>query len=449
MAFHLWGNLADVLPNVKIKTMAHSYVCAYFLSEDGKVFSCGQNNYGQLGRAVASGSAGFSNLGLVTGLPSKIVSLFAFGNSAYFLVSNGDVWSCGYNDWGELGRMVSNGSETTINLGKIEGLPADVVSVTAASSMAYFLTSNGDVWSCGFNDYGGLGRAVASGSQTVFNLGRISNLAVGVKSVISGNGHVFFLYPNGDVYSCGYNNYGQLCRTVSSGSVSVVNLGKITGLPSGIAHIATGNYGANFLNSNGDVWNGGYNEYGQLGRVVADGSPTVSNLAKLDSLPSGIVSVQIENYISYFMGENNEIWNCGNNGGGTLGRVVGYGSRVQSNLGQMTVCPDVVTTVILHSGYALFMAPDGRVWNCGYNVYGGLGRVALTGTPDNNNFSQLTGLPGKVTFLGGNNHNANFRTSKGQVLNFGQNDYGQLGRSVPAGSETTANRGIVDFKTAA
>ena len=65
----------------------------------------------------------------------------------------GSVWSCGNNQCGQLGL----GSNTNISTPKkINNLPP-IISVSAGNSFSLFVDANGKVWSCGYNDYGELG----------------------------------------------------------------------------------------------------------------------------------------------------------------------------------------------------------------------------------------------------------------------------------------------------
>src|SRR3990167_5489404 len=70
-----------------------------------------------------------------------------------FLDSLNSVWSCGDNEFGQLGL-----GHNTIVLApqKINNLPP-IISISAGDRFSLFVDANGSVWGCGFNQYGELG----------------------------------------------------------------------------------------------------------------------------------------------------------------------------------------------------------------------------------------------------------------------------------------------------
>jgi alpha-tubulin suppressor-like RCC1 family protein len=358
-----------------------------FVNSSGNVWTCGYNYHGQLGRAVAEGSVSSGNLGQVDGLPG-ITAAAAGSSHSIFLDSSGNVWNCGENGSGQLGRAVADSSATTINLGQVSGL-SNIVAIAVGDfsfsiTHSVFLDSSGKVWTCGDNTYGQLGRDVASGSRTVVNLGQVPGLS-NIVAVAAGFGHSSFLDSSGNVWNCGFNYSGQLGRAVVNGSTSSVNLGQVPGLSNIVA--VGGYYHSIFVNSSGNVWNCGNNQYGQLGRDVASGSRTVVNLGQVPGL-SNIVVVAAGHQHSIFVNSSGGVWNCGNNQYGQLGRAVADGSATTVNLGQVSGLSSI-TTVAGGVYHPIFLDSSGNVWTCGYNQYGQLGRAVASGSATSVNLGQI------------------------------------------------------------
>jgi alpha-tubulin suppressor-like RCC1 family protein len=373
---------------------------SYFVDAFGDVWSCGGNYYGELGRSVATGSNSSVNLGQVFAL-SNVVKVAALGYSACFLKSDGTVWSCGFNYHGQLGRAVASGGPSSVNLGQIPGL-ANVVDVVVGGQTYMgtpppyylFLKSDGTVWSCGANSYGQLGRAVATGSASSVNLGQIPGLT-NVVDVAAGGQSSYFLLADGTVRSCGDNRSGQLGRSVASGSASSVNLGPISALTNVrrlsrvFASGDTDAGGVYFLRQDGSLWTCGANTYGQLGRVVANGGPTSVNLGAVTAL-SDVVDATLGPYSGYMLRADGTVWSCGYNPYGQLGRPVAPGSNSTSNLGQIPHLRDVVA--LYAEGVASYIAPHfldarGTLWGCGYNDDGTMGATVASGSNSLTNLS--------------------------------------------------------------
>jgi alpha-tubulin suppressor-like RCC1 family protein len=366
----------------------------------------------------------------------KIIQISSGLDHSLFLVETGQVYSCGYNYYGQLGRIVANGSPTATNLGMIPNL-SDIIQISAGNSCSLFLNSSNQVYSCGRNIYGGLGRIVADGSPTKVNLGIISSLS-NITQISAGYLHSLFLNSSGQVYSCGYNYYGGLGRNVANGNYSS-NLGLISDL-SNITQIFAGRYSSSFLNSSGQVYNCGYNNYGQLGRIIDSGSPTSVNLGMIPDL-SDIIQISAGQYYSLFLNSSNQVYSYGENNYGQLGRVVATGSPTSVNLGIISDLSDI-TQISGGFNHSLFLNSSKQVYSCGNNTNGELGRIVANGSPTSVNLGIIPDLSNITQISTGYNYLL-FLNSSNQIYSCGYNNRGQLGRNVDTGSPTATNLGLI------
>jgi alpha-tubulin suppressor-like RCC1 family protein len=107
--------LKEKLNNVKIVTAGVDY--AAVLKKDGKVWTWGQNDYGQLGQGTRY--SGFSESGTaehcwcqddpveVKGL-SNVIAIAAGGAHTVALKKDGSVWAWGDNEHGQIGYGYKN-----------------------------------------------------------------------------------------------------------------------------------------------------------------------------------------------------------------------------------------------------------------------------------------------------------------------------------------------------
>ena len=132
--------LNDNLP--QIVQIAASNINTYLLDNLGQVWGCGSNLDGQLGRPNAISLQ--NGLGLIPGLP-PISQISAGGLSAFFLSKTGQVWAVGDSSSGQLG--LGNFHAQTIPM-RIPNLP-QITQIACNFDQSFFLATDGYVWYCG------------------------------------------------------------------------------------------------------------------------------------------------------------------------------------------------------------------------------------------------------------------------------------------------------------
>lgn len=178
----------------KISKIICGYVHTIFVTTDGLCYGCGSNYQGQLGLVNIPT---FREARLIPHLPS-IIDGAASDHSA-LLTANGEVYVSGSNDQGELGL---GDVITGTNFTKISDLPK-IIQVACGPSTTLFLTSEGQIYGCGYGKYLGLGNLPITTPQRLFSLTNISSLACGTYHNIAVD--IF-----GTAYTWGDNYNGQL-----------------------------------------------------------------------------------------------------------------------------------------------------------------------------------------------------------------------------------------------
>ena len=136
------------------------------------------------------------------------------------LKADGTVWTWGQNTYGQLGNGVSNG--TVVYPEKIDSL-SDIIKIAAAGQTAVALKTDGTVWTWGRNDNGQLGNGttvssnvpvqVLKGEQNQGNADKtyLENIvAIAAGGLNDEKIFVVALDSNGNVYGFGSNEYRQL-----------------------------------------------------------------------------------------------------------------------------------------------------------------------------------------------------------------------------------------------
>lgn len=239
------------------------------IDENDNLWTWGYNGYGQLGLNDES------NKTLPVQVPldfltagAKPVKVFGANNySCSFLIdSNGDLYSCGYNGYGQLGHGNTNKLDQFKRVSSISNVVDIAISNGTSTKSVYAITSDGSLYSCGFNGVGQLGIGSTTNKST-FQLVDLGGEQVQDISLSrDGSCSVMILTQNGTLRTWGYNGYGQL----GTGNMASYNSPQTpVGNPQNVVkikgHDATYAFAA-FLNEDGQIWSTGYNGYGQLGR---------------------------------------------------------------------------------------------------------------------------------------------------------------------------------------
>ncbi|MBP9489374.1 hypothetical protein KBE88_01255, partial [Candidatus Saccharibacteria bacterium] len=143
----------------------------------------------------------------------KTISQISAGSGhSLALDSEGQIYAWGYNDYGQLGNGDTTSSNTPVKVdasGVLAGKTISQISAGGAHSLA--LDSEGQIYAWGYNDYGQLGNGDTTSSNTPVKVDASGVLAGKTISQISAGGaHSLALDSEGQIYAWGYNDYGQL-----------------------------------------------------------------------------------------------------------------------------------------------------------------------------------------------------------------------------------------------
>jgi len=200
---------------------------------------------------------------------------------------------------------------------------------------------------------------------------KLTNLS-GVVAAAGGGTHMTYLLANGKMEACGGGRKGELGNGTFTSSLTPV---PVTGLPSSaITAITAGPSTSTALLANGQVWDWGSNQFGQLG----DGTRTNSDVPVQVQLPSAAAQVYAggddrENGQSLALLKNGQVWGWGDDANGQLGN--GGHRKVNKRPLEATALPSGVTFTFVAAGGAHSLGLDsaGNVWAWGSNTKGQVG----------------------------------------------------------------------------
>lgn len=346
----------------------------------------------------------------------------AGGFQTIALRADGKLYSWGQNNWGQLGDssaiqrlapvLVSNGSGTAawtkIAVGEqfAIGMRANTGTATTPPT--------GTLWAWGLNTSGQLGLGDQVNRSVPTQIGKDSTWT----GVWAGKSHVVALKLDGTLWAWGRNAEGQLgdltqlVRTapVKVGGTDKTNTATYTMASAGGTHTIA-------LQKDGSLWTWGDNSSGQLGNATVSTTP-VPTPTKIGSQTYTSLSAGANH--SMAIASNNTLWGWGANDSGQLGN--------NSSGGNISTPSPISTytdwTIVSAGGqHTLGVRKDGTLWAWGANSEGQLG--------DGSGIDQISptqvGLDNTWTYISaGANHSAALKADN-SLWTWGHNTEGELG----------------------
>jgi alpha-tubulin suppressor-like RCC1 family protein len=297
-------------------------VASLGMGDDGKLYSWGDNSYGQLGNGS---SDMYSNVPVPVSLPAGVSSFKDFAAAStggLALTSDGKLYAWGDNGDGEFGNGTI--SATPGNLPVMVNFPTGVTSYTAFSAGAtshLAMGNDGKLYSWGDNTAGQLGNSTVPtmGVNAYSDVPVTVDLPAGVANFTTfavGNDFNLAIGNDGKLYGWGDNSKGQLGTTVTSSDLPVP-----VSLPAGVSSFTSFALGARHslgMGNDGKLYAWGMNDKGELGNNSNSDSPVPVPV----SLPAGVssfTSFAAGSGVSLGLGNDGKLYAWGDNSNGDLG----------------------------------------------------------------------------------------------------------------------------------
>ena len=283
------------------------------LTDTGEVFTCGSNDFGQLGREGSQ-----TRQEQVTGLSQYTVTTAAAGANHCLAVDQwGSVFSWGSDESGQLGH---NQGANILRVPRLIKTLA-TLKVTAVAAGMYHscaLTSQGHLYTWGNNSKGqlGLGRS----SDMVYSPTLVESLAgIPLAGLTCGGNHTVVVSRSGAVFAWGSNNHGQLGLGDTTDRVwptQVSTLRNLRILPGGVR---AGLEHTVALTQEGGVFTWGSSRCGQLGHGSCNNETQPRKITELMGTVVSMIAAGDRHSLAY-VPTRDKLYGWGVGGYGQLGR---------------------------------------------------------------------------------------------------------------------------------
>jgi len=275
------ADTADVLEPLKVdlpfgltgwKMAAAGAYHSLAIGSDGNLYTCGNGGQGQLGLGDFNGRNTFTKVTPPTGVTGW-VNVAAGQAHSMAIGDDGNLYTFGSNGAGRLGI----GSTTKENTPQLVPLPDGVTQWTEIAAEAFAslaLGNDGNLYAFGHNGQGELGVNSTANQLSPTQVVKPSGVTKWT-AVAGGAFHALAIGDDGNLYAWGMNSTGQLgIGTTENDSIPVM-----VPMPEGVTGwtaIAAGNGHSLAIGDDGNLYTWGLNDFGELGTgdITEYDSPT-------------------------------------------------------------------------------------------------------------------------------------------------------------------------------
>ncbi|XP_052902276.1 probable E3 ubiquitin-protein ligase HERC2 [Anopheles moucheti] len=252
---------SSVLSQLKPIHIAGGSKSLFIVSQDGKLYACGEGTNGRLGLGHNNNVPTPKQVPILSQYVVKKVAVHSGGKHAMALTLDGKVFSWGEGEDGKLGH----GNRLTLEKPKlIETLRTKRIrDIACGSSHSAAITSSGELYTWGLGEYGRLGHGdnctqLKPKLVTALQEHRVVQVACG-----SRDAQTLCLTEEGLVFSWGDGDFGKLGRGGSEGCSIPHQVDRLNGV--GVLQIECGAQFSLALTKTGEVWTWGKGDYYRLG----------------------------------------------------------------------------------------------------------------------------------------------------------------------------------------
>ena len=351
-----------------------------------QLYAFGNNSDGQLGSTAIDGPNPTPTLVTVPGSTGSFAELAAGAMHSLVSTSTGQLYAFGFNRYGQLGNTTNSGNPSpnpTPTRVVLPGATGTISGVAAGIDHSLALTTTGQLYAFGLNDYGELGISPNSGTSNPNPTPTRVTLpgATGpVTEVAAGLEHSLALTSTGQLYAFGANQYGQLGKTANNNANPSPTPVTLPGATGTIAKIAAGGNHSLALTSTGQLYAFGFDYYGQLGNGISgDGNPhPTPTQVTLPGATGSVTQIDGGDAHSLALTSSGQLYAFGSNGSGQLGNSTA--GNTHSTPIQVTLPGASGTIVKIAAGdlHTLAVTSTNELFAFGGNNAGQLGNPSVT-----------------------------------------------------------------------
>ena len=286
---------------------------------------------------------------------STKTKMVATGHSYSMTIDvDGNLLTCGRNDYGQLGDGTTTNKTIPVKIKP----DTKFIQIAAGKSNSLAIDEDGNLWTWGQNDYGQLGDGTTENKTSPIKIKPDTKFI----QISAGSDFSVTIDSEGNLWTWGHNGNGQL------GDGTQIDRLKPVQITSGtkFKQISVGGSHSLAIDEDGNLWTWGSNSDGQLG--VGTQSPKLIPVQITSSTKFTQISAGCYNN-SFAIDEEGNLWACGRNYEGQLGD----GTKI-NKISLVQITKGIKFKQISAEVYRSFaIDSEGSLWAWGNNYSGELG----------------------------------------------------------------------------
>jgi hypothetical protein len=271
------------------------------------------------------------------------------------ITSNGQLWSWGFNNFAQLG-LGTQGNTANPNKAQI-GTATDWKEVEAGSEYGMAIKENGTLWGWGANFSGMLGDGTGETRKSPVQIGADANWS----KISAGVVHTLALKSDGTLWAWGRNTEGQ----IGDGTFTIRAVPTQIGADNDWTEISAGERHSIAIKTNGSLWAWGAYDNGQLG--LGNTSFSKINVPTQVGTSSDWKIISAGRNFNLAIKNDGTLWSWGQNDFGQLGNGFSFGgSNVVLQIGTDADWASIAAGDI----HSMALKTNGTRWAWGSNGNG-------------------------------------------------------------------------------
>lgn len=393
------SNTFEMLPTVvKFKS---SGLTSWYLDSNGDLYGCGDNQYGQQGISSAT-----TYVATFTKRASNVADFDCSIGATWYITTDNKLYGCGQND------KHQQGDGTTTNVESFTQRATGVSKVITNPYTTWYITTGGALVGCGNNNNGQ--QSTGNTTEVTTFTQRVASGVVDVKA--GGGGVTWYLTSDGKLYGCGGNVQGN--QGDGTGGTTPNYVANFTQRASNVAQFDCTSQETWYVTTDGKLYGCGRNNCGQQG--IASSTARVLYFTQR---ATGVRKVACDSAVTWYITTDNKLYGCGS---GTYGQ---QGGGTTNNVEAFTLRSSNAQDIFPSTRSTWYINTNGTLYGCGINTDGNQGvsdtsTNITTFTQRATNVSDCVALTTTIVIT---YYYVTWYISHGELYGCGNNQYGQQG----------------------